>query len=98
MTQYDKDATVPFVTLARASFPHSRQRLGRDETGPICASRRNEKYGSYVFLQRRKKAIPGEESANVPSPKVATLDLKPKIERRAKRIGDVVTRAIEKPI
>ena len=93
MTQYDKTFPLPFV-------------LPREHPNNILAdvfARLNwknlrvaetEKYAhvTYFFNGGNEKPYPGEEREMVPSPKVATYDLKP--EMSAPGITDVVVKAI----
>jgi len=93
MTQYDKTFSLPFV-------------LPREHPDNILAdvfARLNwknlrvaetEKYAhvTYFFNGGNEKPYPGEERELVPSPKVATYDLKP--EMSAPGITDVVIKAI----
>jgi 2,3-bisphosphoglycerate-independent phosphoglycerate mutase len=95
MTQYDKTITVPFVLsrehpnniLANVMAQHGWKNLRVAET---------EKYAhvTYFFNGGNENPYPGEERELVPSPKVATYDLKP--EMSAEGITDVVVNAIEK--
>src|SRR5262249_20435353 len=80
MTRYDKTFTVPYV------FPP--QELGHILAGVMAdANLQNlrvaetEKYAhvTYFFNGGVEKAYPGEERILVPSPKVATYDLKPEM-------------------
>ena len=94
MTQYDKTFSLPFV-------------LPREHPDNILAdvfARLNwknlrvaetEKYAhvTYFFNGGNEKPYPGEEREMVPSPKVATYDLKP--EMSAQGITDVVVKAIK---
>jgi 2,3-bisphosphoglycerate-independent phosphoglycerate mutase len=94
MTEYDKSFQVPFV-------------LPREHPNNILAdvmARLNwknlrvaetEKYAhvTYFFNGGNEQAYPGESRELVPSPKVATYDLKP--EMSAAGITEVVVKAIE---
>jgi 2,3-bisphosphoglycerate-independent phosphoglycerate mutase len=94
MTRYDKTFTLPYVVeqehpsniLANVFAQLGWKNLRVAET---------EKYAhvTYFFNGGTEKPFPGEERELVPSPKVATYDLKP--EMSAAGITDVVTRAIE---
>ena len=94
MTQYDKNFTLPYVlppehpnNILANVFTHLHWRnLRVAET---------EKYAhvTYFFNGGNEKPYPGEERALVPSPKVATYDLKP--EMSAAGITDVIVKAIE---
>jgi 2,3-bisphosphoglycerate-independent phosphoglycerate mutase len=93
MTQYDKTLTVPYVLppehpdniLANVMAQMNWKNLRIAET---------EKYAhvTYFFNGGNEKPYPGEERELVPSPKVATYDLKP--EMSAEGIADVAVRAI----
>jgi 2,3-bisphosphoglycerate-independent phosphoglycerate mutase len=94
MTQYDKTFTQPYVLppehpdniLANVFAQLGWKNLRVAET---------EKYAhvTYFFNGGNEKPYPGEERELVPSPKVATYDLKP--EMSAPGITDVVVKAIE---
>jgi 2,3-bisphosphoglycerate-independent phosphoglycerate mutase len=94
MTEYDKSFTVPFVLprehpnniLADVMAQLNWKNLRVAET---------EKYAhvTYFFNGGNEKPYPGESRELVPSPKVATYDLKP--EMSAQGITDVVVRAID---
>ena len=93
MTQYDKHFTLPIVSppesltniLANVMADRSMRNLRVAET---------EKYAhvTYFFNGGVEKPFPGEDRVLVPSPKVATYDLKP--EMSAQGIADAVTKAI----
>jgi 2,3-bisphosphoglycerate-independent phosphoglycerate mutase len=95
MTQYDKTLTVPFV-LTRELPSHILANVMGDMQWTNLRVAETEKYAhvTYFFNGGNEKPYPGEEREMVPSPKVATYDLKP--EMSAEGVGDVVTRAIEK--
>ena len=93
MTQYDKHFTLPVVSppesltniLANVMADRSMRNLRVAET---------EKYAhvTYFFNGGVEKPFPGEERVLVPSPKVATYDLKP--EMSAQGIADAVIKAV----
>jgi 2,3-bisphosphoglycerate-independent phosphoglycerate mutase len=95
MTQYDKNIHLPYVVppehphniLANVLSQMNWRNLRVAET---------EKYAhvTYFFNGGNEKPYPGEERELVPSPKVATYDLKP--EMSAPGIAAVVENAIEK--
>jgi 2,3-bisphosphoglycerate-independent phosphoglycerate mutase len=95
MTRYDKQFTLPVVIppesldniLANVMAKANLRNLRVAET---------EKYAhvTYFFNGGVEQPFPGEEREMVPSPKVATYDLKP--EMSAAGIADTVVRAIEK--
>jgi 2,3-bisphosphoglycerate-independent phosphoglycerate mutase len=94
MTQYDKTFPLPHV-------------LGPEEPQHILANilaerglrnlrvAETEKYAhvTYFFNGGVERAYPGEERILVPSPKVATYDLKP--EMSAEGVADAVVKAVE---
>jgi 2,3-bisphosphoglycerate-independent phosphoglycerate mutase len=92
MTHYDKQFTLPFVVqpdsikniLANVMADHELRNLRVAET---------EKYAhvTYFFNGGVEKPYPGEDRVLVPSPKVATYDLKP--EMSARGIADSVIKA-----
>jgi 2,3-bisphosphoglycerate-independent phosphoglycerate mutase len=94
MTQYDKSFTLPYVLapeepqhiLANVLAEHGMRNLRVAET---------EKYAhvTYFFNGGVEKPFPGEERILIPSPKVATYDLKP--EMSAGQVADAVVKAIE---
>jgi len=94
MTQYDKHFTLPVVSppesltniLANVMANLNMRNLRVAET---------EKYAhvTYFFNGGVEKPFPGEDRVLVPSPKVATYDLKP--EMSAQGIADAVVKAIE---
>jgi 2,3-bisphosphoglycerate-independent phosphoglycerate mutase len=94
LTEYDKTFRVPFVLprehpnniLADVMAQLNWKNLRVAET---------EKYAhvTYFFNGGNEKPYPGESRELVPSPKVATYDLKP--EMSAQGITDVVVKAIE---
>jgi len=93
MTQYDKHFTLPVVSLpvslnnilANVMANLSMRNLRVAET---------EKYAhvTYFFNGGVEKPFPGEERVLVPSPKVATYDLKP--EMSAQGIADAVVKGV----
>jgi 2,3-bisphosphoglycerate-independent phosphoglycerate mutase len=94
MTQYDKTLTLPYVLppehphniLANVMAQLNWKNLRVAET---------EKYAhvTYFFNGGNEKPYPGEERELVPSPKVATYDLKP--EMSASGIADVIVKALQ---
>jgi 2,3-bisphosphoglycerate-independent phosphoglycerate mutase len=94
MTEYDSSFRVPFVLprehpnniLADVMAQLNWKNLRVAET---------EKYAhvTYFFNGGNEKPYPGESRELVPSPKVATYDLKP--EMNAQGVTDVVVKAIE---
>ena len=94
MTQYDKHFTLPVVSppvsltniLANVMADRNLRNLRVAET---------EKYAhvTYFFNGGVEKPFPGEDRVLVPSPRVATYDLKP--EMSAQGIADAVVKAIK---
>jgi len=93
MTRYDKQFTLPFVVppeslkniLANVMADHGLRNLRVAET---------EKYAhvTYFFNGGVEAPFPGEDRILVPSPKVATYDLKP--EMSAQGIAENVVKAV----
>ena len=94
MTQYDKSFTLPYV-LAQETIDHILAQVFAERKLRNLRVAETEKYAhvTYFFNGGVEKAYPGEERILVPSPKVATYDLKP--EMSADGIADVVIHAIE---
>jgi 2,3-bisphosphoglycerate-independent phosphoglycerate mutase len=94
MTQYDKSFTVPYVIA-----PQHPNNILADVMGQLqwknLRVAETEKYAhvTYFFNGGNEKPYPGESREMVPSPKVATYDLKP--EMSAAGVKDVVVKAIE---
>jgi 2,3-bisphosphoglycerate-independent phosphoglycerate mutase len=94
MTQYDKNFKLPVVVL-----PESMTNILANVMGAL--NMRNlrvaetEKYAhvTYFFNGGVEQPFPGEDRVLVPSPKVATYDLKP--EMSAAGIADAVVKATE---
>lgn len=94
MTRYDKNFTLPYVLppeqpkniLANVLAELNWRNLRVAET---------EKYAhvTYFFNGGNEKPFPGEERELVPSPKVATYDLKP--EMSAFTVAEVARKAVE---
>src|SRR2546428_3128757 len=93
MTRYDKTLTLPYV------FPP--QELGHILAGVMADLNlenlrvaETEKYAhvTYFFNGGVEKAYPGEDRIVVPSPRVATYDLKP--EMSAEGVKDAVVKAV----
>ena len=95
MTQYDKTFKLPFV-LAREHPDNILANVMAAEGWKNLRVAETEKYAhvTYFFNGGSEKPFPGEEREMVPSPKVATYDLKP--EMSALGIAEVIEKAIEK--
>ncbi len=94
MTQYDKSFTVPYVIA-----PQHPNNILADVMAQLqwknLRVAETEKYAhvTYFFNGGNEKPYAGESREMVPSPKVATYDLKP--EMSAMGVKDVVVKAIE---
>ncbi len=94
MTRYDKKFTLPVVVP-----PESLDNILANVFGGLGMRNlrvaETEKYAhvTYFFNGGVEQPFPGEERMLVPSPKVATYDLKP--EMSAEGITDVVVKAVE---
>jgi len=94
MMQYDRSWDLPFAfdheapaaTLAEVVSDAGLQQLH-------CAETEKFAHVTYFFNGGRADPWPGEERVLVPSPKVATYDLKP--EMSAPEVGDEVVAALE---
>jgi len=94
MTQYDKALPVPFV-LTREHPNNILANVMAAEHWKNLRVAETEKYAhvTYFFNGGNEKPYSGEERELVPSPRVATYDLKP--EMSAEGITEVVIRATE---
>jgi 2,3-bisphosphoglycerate-independent phosphoglycerate mutase len=95
MTQYDKSFNLPYVLPPE--HPHNiLANVFAELNWKNLRVAETEKYAhvTYFFNGGNEKPYPGEERELVPSPKVATYDLKP--EMSATGIADVVVNAVEK--
>ena len=95
MTQYDNAQTAAFVM--RKELPsHILANVMAEMNWKNLRVAETEKYAhvTYFFNGGNERPYAGEERELVPSPKVATYDLKP--EMSAAAITDVVTKAIDK--
>jgi len=94
MTRYDKLFTLPYVMP-----PESLENILANVMGGLGLRNlrvaETEKYAhvTYFFNGGTEEPFPGEERVLVPSPKVATYDLKP--EMSAQGIADAVVKAVE---
>ncbi len=95
MTQYDKTFSVPFV-LTREMPNNILANVMAQLNWKNLRVAETEKYAhvTYFFNGGNEKPYPGEERELVPSPKVATYDLKP--EMNAEGITEAVVNAIDK--
>jgi 2,3-bisphosphoglycerate-independent phosphoglycerate mutase len=96
MTQYDKTFSWLRYLFAPEKLEHILAQVFADAGFRNLRVAETEKYAhvTYFFNGGVEKPFPGEERILVPSPKVATYDLKP--EMSAAGITDVVVAAIEK--
>jgi len=94
MTQYDKTFEAPFV-LSREHPNNILANVMADLNWKNLRVAETEKYAhvTYFFNGGEEKPFAGEERELVPSPKVATYDLKP--EMNAEGITETVVAAIE---
>jgi 2,3-bisphosphoglycerate-independent phosphoglycerate mutase len=94
MTQYDKTLRLPYV-LAPESPQHILAQLFAERGLRNLRVAETEKYAhvTYFFNGGVETAYAGEERILIPSPKVATYDLKP--EMSADGIADTVVKALE---
>jgi 2,3-bisphosphoglycerate-independent phosphoglycerate mutase len=95
MTQYEKALPVPFV-LPREPLDNILANVFAQLNWKNLRVAETEKYAhvTYFFNGGVEKPFPGEERELVPSPKVATYDLKP--EMSAEGVTEVVLRAMSK--
>ena len=95
MTQYDKTFSVPFV-LPREHPSNILANVMAELNWKNLRVAETEKYAhvTYFFNGGNERPYGGEEREMVPSPKVATYDLKP--EMNAEGVTNAVTNAIEK--
>jgi 2,3-bisphosphoglycerate-independent phosphoglycerate mutase len=94
MTQYDKKFTLP-VVIAPESLNNILANVMAQMNMRNLRVAETEKYAhvTYFFNGGVEQPFPGEDRALVPSPKVATYDLKP--EMSAAGIADTVVKAVE---
>jgi 2,3-bisphosphoglycerate-independent phosphoglycerate mutase len=92
MTQYDKQFTLPFVVSPEALNSILANVLAERQLRNLRVAE-TEKYAhvTYFFNGGIEKPFPGEDRVLVPSPKVATYDLKP--EMSAQGIAEQVAKA-----
>jgi 2,3-bisphosphoglycerate-independent phosphoglycerate mutase len=96
MTQYDKNWSWLKYVIAPEKLEHILAQVFEELQYKNLRCAETEKYAhvTYFFNGGVEKPFGGEERILVPSPKVATYDLKP--EMSAQGITDTVVRAIEK--
>ncbi|MGB9464693.1 MAG: 2,3-bisphosphoglycerate-independent phosphoglycerate mutase [Candidatus Acidiferrum sp.] len=96
MTQYDKDWPWLKYVIAPEKLEHILAQVFEELQYKNLRCAETEKYAhvTYFFNGGVEKPFGGEERILVPSPKVATYDLKP--EMSAEGITDTVVKAIEK--
>jgi 2,3-bisphosphoglycerate-independent phosphoglycerate mutase len=94
MTQYDKNFSLPVVIPPESLTNILANVMGQMNMRNLRVAE-TEKYAhvTYFFNGGVEQPFPGEERALVPSPKVATYDLKP--EMSAAGIADAVVKAVE---
>jgi 2,3-bisphosphoglycerate-independent phosphoglycerate mutase len=96
MTQYDKNWPWLKYVIGPEKLEHILAQVFADVRYKNLRCAETEKYAhvTYFFNGGEEKPFGGEERILVPSPKVATYDLKP--EMSAEGITDTVVKAIEK--
>jgi len=94
MTQYDKKFSLPLVIPPESLDNILANVMGQTNLRNLRVAE-TEKYAhvTYFFNGGIEQPFPGEDRALVPSPKVATYDLKP--EMSAAGIADTVIKAVE---
>jgi 2,3-bisphosphoglycerate-independent phosphoglycerate mutase len=94
MTQYDKKFTLPVVIPPESLDNILANVMGQANFRNLRVAE-TEKYAhvTYFFNGGVEQPFPGEDRLMVPSPKVATYDLKP--EMSAAGIADAVVKAVE---
>jgi 2,3-bisphosphoglycerate-independent phosphoglycerate mutase len=94
MTQYDKKFTLPVVIPPESLDNILANVMGQANLRNLRVAE-TEKYAhvTYFFNGGVEQPFPGEDRVLVPSPKVATYDLKP--EMSASGIADAVVKAVE---
>jgi len=94
MTQYDKNFSLPVVVPAESMANLLANVMGGMNMRNLRVAE-TEKYAhvTYFFNGGVEQPFPGEDRVLVPSPKVATYDLKP--EMSASGIADAVVKATE---
>jgi 2,3-bisphosphoglycerate-independent phosphoglycerate mutase len=94
MTRYDKTFTLPFL-FPPQTLGHILAQQMADANLKNLRVAETEKYAhvTYFFNGGIEKPFPGEERILVPSPKVATYDLKP--EMSAAGIQETVVKAVD---
>src|SRR5215510_2565414 len=94
MTQYDKNFALPIVIPAESLANILANVMGQTKLRNLRVAE-TEKYAhvTYFFNGGVEQPFPGEDRVLVPSPKVATYDLKP--EMSAAGIADAVVKATE---
>jgi len=94
MTQYDKNFSLPVVIPAESMANILANVMGNQKMRNLRVAE-TEKYAhvTYFFNGGVEQPFPGEDRILVPSPKVATYDLKP--EMSAAGIADTVVKATE---
>jgi 2,3-bisphosphoglycerate-independent phosphoglycerate mutase len=93
MTEYDKTLPLPFV-FAPQQLGHILANVLADLNLKNLRVAETEKYAhvTYFFNGGVEKAYPGEDRILVPSPKVATYDLKPEMSDQG--VADAVLNAV----
>jgi len=94
MTQYDKNFSLPVVIPPESMANILANVMGNQKMRNLRVAE-TEKYAhvTYFFNGGVEQPFPGEDRVMIPSPKVATYDLKP--EMSAAGIADAVVKAME---
>jgi 2,3-bisphosphoglycerate-independent phosphoglycerate mutase len=94
MTQYDKNFSLPVVIPAESMANILANVMGQSKLRNLRVAE-TEKYAhvTYFFNGGVEQPFPGEDRVLVPSPKVATYDLKP--EMSAAGIAQTVVKSVE---
>ena len=95
MTQYDKKFTLPVVIPPESMANILANVMGQTNLRNLRVAE-TEKYAhvTYFFNGGVEQPFPGEDRVLVPSPKVATYDLKPEMSR-SRHCADAVVKATE---
>ena len=94
MTEYEKDLPVKIAFgPKKVKMPLGRVIAEANLRQFHLAETEKERFVTYYFNGQRENPFPGEEQLEIPSPKVATYDLKP--EMSALKVKDVLIKKIK---
>jgi 2,3-bisphosphoglycerate-independent phosphoglycerate mutase len=93
MMEYDPKLRLPFSFRPEAPATTLATVLSVPASPSSCAETEKYAHVTYFFNGGVREPVPGEEHRMVPSPRVATYDLKP--EMSAREVADAVLEAIE---